>query len=240
MYMFVSPSLQPCAPQPTTLRTPACNPPPPSLQPCFPQVLTYLPQPRQRAAMVAQARRLLHAPPLPHAPPPRRGLLLIVDTPAVDSRARSWRQQRNLHRWAAPRVPTCVKSGAPSRGALLSPGATPSRSDHSMGWQVGGGDREPRLRLLAPPAPRALARARVRDRPADRRRARRALGRGRPALAASAARGRSLRGARGGGGGRGGPTGAGSPSASVGPAASTRFLILLSICSLFVPPNPVQ
>ena len=56
-------------------------------------VLTYLPQPRQRAAMVAQARRLLHA------PPPLRRLLLLVDTPAIDVRARSWRQQHNLHRW---------------------------------------------------------------------------------------------------------------------------------------------
>ena len=56
-------------------------------------VLTYLPQPRQRAAMVAQARRLLHA------PPPRRRLLLLVDTPAIDVRARSWKQQHNLHRW---------------------------------------------------------------------------------------------------------------------------------------------
>ena len=56
-------------------------------------VLTYLPQPRQRAAMVAQARQLLHA------PPPRRRLLLLVDTPAIDVRARSWKQQHNLHRW---------------------------------------------------------------------------------------------------------------------------------------------
>ena len=57
-------------------------------------VLSYLPQPRQRAAMVAQARRVLQS-----ASPTRRGLLLIVDTMAVDRKARTWREQTNLHRW---------------------------------------------------------------------------------------------------------------------------------------------
>ena len=50
-------------------------------------VLTYLPTPRQRAAMVAQARRLLQA------PPPRRGLLLLVDTQAVEAKEKTWAEQ---------------------------------------------------------------------------------------------------------------------------------------------------
>ena len=57
-------------------------------------VLSYLPQPRQRAAMVAQARRVLQS-----ASPARRGLLLLVDTMAIDRKARKWSEQANLHRW---------------------------------------------------------------------------------------------------------------------------------------------
>ena len=57
-------------------------------------VLSYLPQPRQRAAMVAQARRVLQS-----ASPTRRGLLLLVDTMAIDRKARRWSEQTNLHQW---------------------------------------------------------------------------------------------------------------------------------------------
>ena len=70
-------------------------------------VLSYVPLPSQRAEMVAKARELL-SPPLDTAAPPlgqpcraRRGLLLLVDTFAVDRKARSWREQHYLQQWVS-------------------------------------------------------------------------------------------------------------------------------------------
>ena len=49
--------------------------------------------------MVAQARRLLHSPSPGSAEPGRRGLLLIVDTLAVDVKAKTWAEQTQLREW---------------------------------------------------------------------------------------------------------------------------------------------
>ena len=82
-------------------------------------VLSYLPSPAQRGAMVAKARQLLPTPEPPAAldaalaahtaagaaaeaaPPPEagRGLLLLVDTFSVDKRKRTWQEQTYLRAW---------------------------------------------------------------------------------------------------------------------------------------------
>lgn len=83
-------------------------------------VLSYLPLPAQRGAMVLKARQLLRSPlfadltppvgcpPLAEAasgskPAPRRsgGLLLLIETLGVDRRGRSWEEQPYLRKWAA-------------------------------------------------------------------------------------------------------------------------------------------
>ena len=61
-------------------------------------VLSYLPTARQRAAMVAQARRLL---PAPGAGSRRRGLLLLQETLSVDRKATRWDEQTSLQAWVA-------------------------------------------------------------------------------------------------------------------------------------------
>ena len=83
-------------------------------------VLSYLPLPAQRGAMVLKARQLLRSPlfadltppvgcpPLAEAasgskPAPRRsgGLLLLIETLGVDRRGRSWEEQPYLRKGAA-------------------------------------------------------------------------------------------------------------------------------------------
>jgi len=61
-------------------------------------VLSYLPRPLLRASMVAKARRLLRSPPPTNAFG-RRGLLLIHETMALDTRVLSPKHPSNLRTW---------------------------------------------------------------------------------------------------------------------------------------------
>ena len=61
-------------------------------------VLSYLPQPSLRAAMVAKARRLLRAP-SPAEPLGARGVLLIHETLALDKKSHTQPLQSNVRAW---------------------------------------------------------------------------------------------------------------------------------------------